>query len=77
MRSIKELNIRNRTHYVFNDMNNIKNFDPDLIKTDKKWLKNSGIYYIEYITRKKVDDYENIYSVNPLYTLKKVMEIGI
>ena len=77
MRSIKELNIRNRTHYVFNDMNNIKNFDPDLIKTDKKWLKNSGIYYIGYITRKKVDDYENIYSVNPLYTLKKVMEIGI
>ena len=77
MRSIKELNIRNRTHYVFNDMNNIKNFDPDLIKTDKKWLKNSGIYYIEYITRKKVDDYENIYSANPLYTLKKVMEIGI
>ena len=26
-----------------------------------------GIYNIRYITIKKIDDYENIYSVNPLY----------
>ena len=31
--------------------------------------KNIGIYNIGYITIKKIDDYENIYSVNPLYLI--------
>ena len=31
--------------------------------------KNIGIYNIGYITIKKIDDYENIHSVNPLYFL--------
>ena len=31
--------------------------------------KNIDIYYIGYITIKKIDDCENIYSVNPLYLL--------
>ena len=30
-------------------------------------FKNIDIYYIGYITIKKNDDYESIYSVNPLY----------
>ena len=33
----------------------------------KNHIKNIGIYNIGYITNKKIDDYENIYSVNPLY----------
>ena len=33
----------------------------------KKSYKNIGIYNIRYNTIKKVDDYESIYSVNPLY----------
>ena len=37
------------------------------MKIDKKWYKNIDIYYIGYITIKKIDDYESIYSVNPLY----------
>ena len=48
-------------------MTNIKTFDSDLLKIDKKSYKNIGIYNIEYITIKKIDDYENMYSVNPLY----------
>ena len=36
-------------------------------KVDKKSYKNIDIYYIGYITIKKIDDYESIYSVNPLY----------
>ena len=48
-------------------MVNLKNFDPNLLKIDKKSYKNIGIYNIGYITIKKIDDYENIYSVNPLY----------
>ena len=30
-------------------------------------FKNIDIYYIGYITIKKNDDYESIYSVNPFY----------
>ena len=48
-------------------MINLKNFEPNLLKIDKKSYKNIGIYNIGYITIKKIDDYENIYSVNPLY----------
>ena len=36
-------------------------------KIDKKSYKNINIYYNGYITIKKIDDYESIYSVNPLY----------
>ena len=51
-----------------NDMINIENFDSKLLKIDKKSYKNMGIY-IRYITIKKINDYENIYSVNPLYLI--------
>ena len=40
-----------------------------MLKIDKNSYKNIGIYNIGYITIKKIDDYENIYSVNPLYLL--------
>ena len=36
MGNIKQINIKNRTYYFFNDMINIKNLDPSLIKIDKK-----------------------------------------
>ena len=41
----------------------------NLLKIDKKSHKNIGIYNIGYITIKKIDDYENIYSVNPLHLI--------
>ena len=37
---------------LFNDMINIKNFDPNLLEIDKKSYKNIDIYYIGYITTK-------------------------
>ena len=40
-----------------------------MLKIDKKSYKNIGIYNIGYITIKKIDDCENIYSVNLLYLL--------
>ena len=48
-------------------MVNLKNFEPNLLKIDKKHYKGIYIYYIGYITIKKIDDYESIYSANPLY----------
>ena len=50
-------------------MINLKHFESNLLKIDRKSYKNIGIYNIGYITIKKIDDYENIYSVNPLYLL--------
>ena len=64
MATIKQMNIKNRTCYFYNDLINIKDFDPKLLKLDKKFYKNIDIYYIGYITRK--DEYKS-YSVNPLY----------
>ena len=67
MGNIGQINIKYGTYYFFNDMINIKDFDSSLLKIDKKSYKNIGIYNIRYITIKKIDDYENIHSVNPLY----------
>ena len=49
-------------------MINIKNFDPNLLKIDKKSYKNIDIYYIGYITMKDFDDV-SINSVNPSYLI--------
>ena len=67
MGNIKQINNKNRTYYLFNDMINIKDMDPSLIKIGKKSYKSIGIYHIRYITIKSISDYENLSSVNPLY----------
>ena len=36
----KDITIKNRTYYFFNDMINIKNFNPNNIKIDEKSYKN-------------------------------------
>ena len=64
---VKQIGIKNRTYYFYNDMVDIKEFDSNLLKIDKKSYKDIGIYKIGYITIKEIDDYGNIYSVNPLY----------
>ena len=66
---VKQIDIKNRTYYFYNDMINIKNVDPILLKIDQKSYKNIGIYNIGYITIKKIDDWENISIVNPLYLI--------
>ena len=69
MGTVKQMNIKNRTYYFYNNIINLKNFNSKLLKIDKKSYENIGIYNIGYITIKKIDDCENIYSVNPLYLL--------
>ena len=66
---VKQINIKHRTYYFYKDMINIKTFDPILLKIDRKSHKDIGIYNIGYITIKKIDDCETIYSVDPLYLL--------
>ena len=64
---VKQINIKNRTYYFYSDIIDVKDFDAKFLKIDKTSYKNIDIYYIGYIAIKKIDDYESIYSVNPLY----------
>ena len=69
MGKVKQIEIKNRTYYFYNDMINLKNFESNLLKIDKKHYKGIDIYYIGYITIKKIGDCENIYSANSLYLI--------
>ena len=55
MVTTKQMNIKNRTCYFYNDLINIKDFDTKLLKLDKKSSKNITIYYIGYVTKKNLN----------------------
>ena len=69
MGKVRQINIENRTYYFYNDIIDLKKIQSNLLKIDKKSYKNIGIYNTGYVTIKKIDDCENIYSVNPLNIL--------
>ena len=50
MGKLKQINIKNRTYHFYNDIINLKNFESNLLKIDKKSYKNIGIYNMAYIT---------------------------
>ena len=54
MGEVKQINIKNRTYYFYNDIINLENFKSNLLKIDKKSYKDIGIYNIGYITIKKL-----------------------
>ena len=64
--NVKDINIKNHTYYFFDDIINIKYFDPNNVRIDEKSYSNILIYYIGYVTIKK--DLK-IYSVDPLYSI--------
>ena len=65
---VKDISIINRIYYFFNDIVNIKSFDPNNVKICKKSYRNILIYYIGYVTIKD-SKYVKIYSVNSLYLI--------
>ena len=65
---VEDIDIKNRTYYLFNDIIDIKNVDPNNIKMDEQSYKNILIYYIEHVTVKD-SKYVQIYSANPLYLI--------
>ena len=67
---IKDINVKSHTYYFFNDIIDIKNFDPNNIKIDGKSYKGILIYYIGYVMIKYLK-YVKINSVNPLYLIFK------
>ena len=68
MGEIKQINIRSWTYYFYNDRIDLRNFDVKLLKMDKKDYE-IDIYYISYVTVKKIDNCNNINIVNPLYLM--------
>ena len=69
MGKVKQIEIKNRTYYFYNDIINLKNFESNLLKIDKKHYKAIDIFYIGYMTVEKISDCENIHDVNPLHLL--------
>ena len=57
---------KNWAYHFFNDIINIKKFDPSNIKTDEHSYKSILIYYFAYV---KIKDYLKIYSVSPFCLL--------
>ena len=53
--AIREINIEDRTYYLYNDFINIKNFNSNNLKLDKNTVLGNDVYYIGYITKKTVE----------------------
>ena len=64
MNTTKQINIKSRSYYFYNDIIDIENFDAKLLKIDKKSYKDIDIFNIEYVTKKKIGNCMNINSVN-------------
>ena len=73
MSHIKEINIKICTYYFFDDMINVKNFDPNRVKIDKKSYESTIIDYVGYITTKNLR-YVKINNVNPLHLIIYTVE---
>ena len=54
MEKFKQIKIKNRTYYFYNDIINIGEFNSNLLEIDKKSYKDIDIYYNEYMTIKKM-----------------------
>ena len=67
METTKEINIKNRTYYFYNDIINLYESDESKIKVDKKDFNDIDIYYLGYEHKKKISECNVINSVNPLY----------
>ena len=67
METIKQINIKNRTYYFYNDIINLDEFDESKIKVDKKDFNDIDIYYLGYEHKKKISECDVIISVNPFY----------
>ena len=84
----KQIDIKNRTYYFYNNMINIKKFDARLLKIDKRSYnarllkidkrsyKDIGIYDIGYNTNKKLAIVK-IFTVLILYIYLLIMQMDI
>ena len=64
--AVRQINIKGRKYYFYNDLINIKNFNNNKFKPDKKGVLGNDVYFIGYITKKPQ---WNVFSVNPFYLI--------
>ena len=67
MGSTREINIKERTYYFYNDIIYLKTFDSKNLKLDKKTYIDLDVYNIGYVAIKKIGCGYNVNSVNHLY----------
>ena len=67
METTREINIKNRINYFYNDIISLYEFDESKIKVDKKDFNDIDIYYLGYENKKKISECNLINSANPLY----------
>ena len=51
---VKQIDIKNRTYYFYNDMINIKKFDSNLLKIDKNHIKTLVFTTLDILQLKKL-----------------------
>ena len=67
METIKQINIKNLTYYLCNDIIDLDEFDESRIKVEKKDFSGIDIYYLGYKHKKKISKCNVINRVNLLY----------
>ena len=51
----KQMNIKDRTYYFFNDFINISNFEASKLRLDKKTSIGLDIYFISYLIKSQME----------------------
>ena len=65
---IRDIDTKKHTYQIFDDIMDIKVFDPNNIKIDKNSYKNLPIYLTGYV-KTKILEYVKIQSINPLHLI--------
>ena len=66
--AVKQLDIKNKSYYFYNDLIKLSNFSVNNLKLDKKNWKDIDIYYIGYADKNKPQDWK-VNSVHPLHSI--------
>ena len=74
MGKITQINIKNRTYYLYNDIINLDGFDGSKVKVDKKILMTLICIILAVNIRKKSTECNEINNVNPFYLRIKDMK---
>ena len=67
MGETKQINIKNRSDYLYRNLIDIKHLDAEFLEINKKSYKSIDIYYIRYSPFIKINVYWSNFSVNPLF----------
>ena len=71
MGNTKQINIKNKTYYFYNDLINIKDFDSSLLKLDKNVFKNMAIYFDSSLLKLDKNVFKNMAIYYIGYIIKK------